>query len=261
MSEDSGTVEEITVVGERIRRVDPSPGFGGEITYSVYTPTGYVPFDPFSTQQIDLLFQIGPPVETPNTPTVRVDPSIPKDSPDYPRALADAMSIQEQIPAADTAINAVADNETVFMARENTMTGAQLKALWYEINYVVTTQTFGAGRGGEVVTDAAGHSTSYVNVMTIEGYQSSGGEYGTNYYLLHELAHTTTPVSSYNQSQFGIYLDRMSNAGTPDPNGEHYYENVEGIEVEKFANNTAQQFANLAGISLWANPPYGYTYP
>ncbi len=253
-------LDEIEVLGERLRRrINPNVSIG-QVVFSVWDGAGRVEFQPADRLQMDGLFdgdiQI---IEPPQTPTVRISPAIDKSHPDYNKILQKTVELANQIARLNALVEYVQNNQVLSFPRSNTMIGAEFKALWYKISYVITSVNYGPGRGGEVlINSATGQATSYVSISTLEGYQNQGGEFGLNYYLLHELSHTTPEALGYNQSQYNLYINRN---GAADPNGQYYYSEPEGISAERFANAITQEMGNHAGTSLWPNPPYGYAFP
>lgn len=126
------------------------------------------------------------------------------------------------------------------------------------MSYIITTATYGAGRGGEFIIQAStDQATSYVNINTIQKYYDQGGVPGLSYYLLHELTHTTPEGLSYNTSQFHAYLSRVPS----DAAGANYYDSPEGKQAERFANAIALEMGSYTETPLWPGAPYGYVFP
>lgn len=197
-------LEEVEVVGERLRRrTDPNVGIG-QVVFSVWNGSGWIEFVPSDPLQLNGIFDgVIEIIEAPKMPTVRVAAGLNKSDPDYNRILEMTLKLAVKINQMDYAINNIGNNENMSFPNNNSMTGAEFKSLWYKMSYVVTTATYGPGRGGEVlINSSTGNATSYVNIQTIEGYESQAGEFGMNYYILHELSNTTPEALGFNIGQF-----------------------------------------------------------
>ncbi|WP_374471150.1 hypothetical protein [Phenylobacterium sp.] len=83
---------------------------------------------------------------------------------------------------------------------------------------------------------------------------------GMNFVVLHEMAHTFTPVQQQWNSQIGAYYARtgasdQSQMWATDSQGELIH--VEARIVEQYANNAAISVANYFGLPVYTTPKYG----
>ena len=262
MSDPTGPtdVEDVEVIGERIRRyVDPAVGIG-VVVYSIWTGSGYVEFTPLNPDFLDSLFDgTTEIVENPTQPTVRINTAVPRTHPQYPLLVEKSLQLAVRVNQVDGLVRMVDNQENLFLPQNNQMGAIEFKNLWFKMSYVVTLENYGNGRGGEVLIDpVTGNATAFVNANTLDGYINDGGEeFALNYYVIHEWAHTSPESIGFHQSQYNLYQIRMAQEGTPDPRGVDFYGSTEGRYAETFTNAVTQIFGNLPGASLWQNPPNG----
>ncbi len=131
-----------------------------------------------------------------NTPTVTVQVDSESNRAAAEAAAADMKKAMEQI---DRQVDTLDDSATVPWPDGTTKTGAQVKALWAAMDFVVTDRAYGPGRGGAVVG-----TTSYMNFQNWNDWDALPD--GGNFILLHELVHTDPAVIAYIQSQFDAYI-------------------------------------------------------
>jgi len=136
------------------------------------------------------------------------------------------------------ALLAFPDDEVVTM----TISGAQLKALWGEVDFAINPIGFqyngNANQGSGV--DVYGRQVG-VNIDHLGGYFARGSE-GMNYFVLHEVAHMTSG---------GINLMNTLVAGGLTP--------AEHAQLERYTNDVALAIGNATGHTLIPDPGYGYT--
>lgn len=169
-----------------------------------------------------------------------------------PEATLAAATLAAAITAADDAIDNLADNAVITLANGQTITGAQVKAVWNSISFHVTTgMDYGAGRGG-----ANSGGVVAIGATTVNGYAAFGSN-GMNFLLAHEIAHNTAVGMAANQSFWGQHLAAGGNTGNFMPGTTGFFE-----QNEIFANNTASLIATAAGLPIPVGqsgfPTHGY---
>lgn len=131
---------------------------------------------------------------------------------------------------------------------------SHIKDRWENAHFTITDVNYGTARGGQaILTPATGLSELKASISTIMGYSAPGytDDRGMNYYLLHELAHITTPMFAVNIKNTHDYVNINGNYNGYDQST--YFENV-----EKDANWVSLDMANALGLPILSPPPYGF---
>lgn len=134
---------------------------------------------------------------------------------------------QAAIEALTVAINALADNAEVRLPNGSYVTGAALKALWADTDFIINDNVrYDNGTTGGEARMLDGNPTVSFNIQYLDSYNNFYG--GTNYLIAHDFAHLT---------QFGMpfYYDQLT------------------------ANDIAREILSAAGLPYLFNPGFGYS--
>ena len=169
--------------------------------------------------------------------TVNLDES--KLTADEKTALAD---FKASVARADAWVKALPDNVQLKLDNGQIVTGAEVKAAWAKTDFVVnpagTPYANGTTRGEAAYN--GGNPVVSVNIDTVNGYNNSAG--GTDYLVLHEVAHLTSDQrSSYTALSAGGYTE------------------AERTSHERMANDIARGVVAYNNGTVMANPGDGYS--
>lgn len=173
---------------------------------------------------------------------VAIENALGREMTEEERAVVQALATA--IANLSNAISQIPNNATITLPNGNTITGAQLKAIWGEVDFTVFPNGhnygngYAAGQGSAV--DTATRSVG-VNIGHLAGYAAHGAA-GMNYFVLHEVAHMTTGAIN------------MMNSYSPGG-----FTQTEIETFERYTNDVALAIGNTTGQTLIANPGYGYT--
>lgn len=154
-------------------------------------------------------------------------------------------------------INALPDDKQVRMADGAIITGAELKALWNTIDFVITNRTFGQGRAGAFDPNK--------NIATFSATDALGYDRhpnGLSFALLHEVVHHSPEGRNVDMDQWNNYLRRV---GVENASYAEYVNAPEFAENEEYANAGALRAAMELGVSPVFDgshfvPNHGYEY-
>lgn len=127
----------------------------------------------------------------------------------------------------DKAIRSIPDNKKVTLYDGSTVTGAELKALWLKMDFVINPDTVfydGQNRGAAMYN--GGDPIVYMNITNLVDYNAHG-ESGMNFLVGHELGHLTAA----NRFHDGTNTDA-------------------GARYEQMANDISRAIAFSAGIDV-----------
>ncbi len=182
-----------------------------------------------------------PPVEDLDVDTIVIENNLGREF--TAEELAAVQALATAIANISIAISQLSNTAQITLPNGNTITGAQLKAIWGEVDFTINPNGFqyangtpGQGSGVEVYDRGVG-----VNIGHLAGYAAHGTP-GMNYFVLHELSHMTTGA---------ISLMSTLAAGGMD--------SAEAAQLERYTNDTALAIGNATGQTLLANPAFGYT--
>lgn len=139
-------------------------------------------------------------------------------------------------------IAALSNTAVIPLANGQSITGAELKALWGKADFVVTDANFGPDRGG-----ATEGFLSQIRYTTVEGYAAHGensatGFPGLNFLIAHELIHMTDIAQFYYSDQYADY--RAENPGLSEAQLAAQFQDT----ILQFRQN--EQFANFGGLKI-----------
>lgn len=117
-------LEEIEVVGERIRRrTDPNVSIG-QTVFSVWNGTGWSEFTPAEPLLMNGVFdgtvQI---IEAPQRPVARIAAGLSKTDPDYNKILDMTINLADEIARLDYFVNKLGASDNLTLPNNNTMNG------------------------------------------------------------------------------------------------------------------------------------------
>lgn len=131
------------------------------------------------------------------------DPEPPVSHDGQPESVAAAAQLAQVVRAVDEEIDKIPDARVFQLPDGRTITGAEIKAIWNAMSFNVTHNVlYGPGRAGANVNGAVS-----INASAITGYAAHGSA-GTNYLLLHEIAHVTPAGQAYDAKFFTDYTNR-----------------------------------------------------
>jgi len=162
-------------------------------------------------------------------------------------------TLKELIDELTAKLGALPDTAQVAMADGKMLTGADLKQLWGEIKFVITTRSYGPGYGGSF--DYA-TKTSYIRHDTVTGWDifPSGAEFIT----LHELIHSCAPGEAVRQAMWKKYYDENKDDPTM---VDRYRDTPEFSEVEEYCYCGARAIMEALNIPVFQGKfTHGYEY-
>ncbi len=206
----------ITVTGKRIIRLDTyswlSSGAGPDLFWSVHLDGGWDGgggvFDPqpLDGEAIEVLINFDRPLTDSETQAIE--------------------NFQAAIAALTVAINALADNAELRLPNGAYITGAALKALWAQTDFIINDNHVDYGNGGQgQAAMINGQPTISFNIGELDRYDYWFG--GMNYLVAHDFAHLTQ-------------------WGTP-----FAYDQLT-------ANDIAREILSASGLPYLSNPVFGY---
>jgi len=204
----------ITVTGTRIFRLDLvnwwDTGPGADLFWTVHLDGGGGAFDfpPPDAEVIDVVLNFDRPLTDSETAAFE--------------------QFKAAIEALTTAINALPDSAEVRLPNGAYVTGAALKALWANTDFIITdNQTYqdGAGFLGEAAM-IGNQPTISLNIQALNQFNDFTG--GLNWLIAHELGHLT---------QWGTPL----------------------VYDQRTANDIARALLSGAGLPYFATPGFGYS--
>jgi hypothetical protein len=162
-------------------------------------------------------------------------------SADEKQALAD---FKASIARSDAWVKALPDDAQLTLDNGQVVTGLDVKAAWANTDFVVnpagTNYANNSHRGEADYNN--GDPVVSVNIDVINGYNDSAG--GTDYLVLHEVAHLTD--------------DQRSNLSTVTNDSDGYTE-TDRTNHERMANDIARAVAVYNGGTVMANPGDSYS--
>jgi hypothetical protein len=238
--EDSGSeAQEIVVTGYRVNRYQSSGGYN-----YYYTSTA-------SSGTWSTYYGAGSSADYADAASIDIDVKVPMTD----QVKADVAELRDSIAKTTEKINALSDTAKVIMPDNKVITGAELKALWARVDFVITGDNYGENRAGKVDV-VNGNATFHVNASHLHNY--AGWDGGTDFYVLHELAHATDAGVKHSGAQWDAYR-----AATDDSleSAEHYAKSDWFKAGEAYANTLAKALAQLSGLPMGAYfdaPPHLY---
>jgi hypothetical protein len=155
---------------------------------------------------------------------------------------ANLTAYQNSVAQADAWVNALPDDAQMTLDNGQVVTGAEVKEAWANTDFVVndvgTAYQNGTTRGESNWNN--GDPVVSMNIDTIGGYNANAG--GTDYLVLHEVAHLTADQRS---DYAGLQTDG--------------YIESERTTYERFANDIARGVIAYNGGTVMQNPGDGYS--
>lgn len=177
------------------------------------------------------------------------DPEPPVSHDGQPESIAAAAQLAQVVRAVDEEIDKIPDTRVFQLPDGRTITGAEIKAIWNNMSFKVTHNVFyGDGRAGANVNGVVS-----INAAAITGYAAHGAA-GTNYLMLHEIAHVTPAGQAYDAKFLSDYKSRTGDkeATLYGPAANEFKDN------ERYANEIARIVSTGTLLSFMPAPPHGY---
>lgn len=179
-------------------------------------------------------------------PVVGIDPDV--DPGNLAEVQAQQTEMMNEVVRLTAKIDSLPDTAVVFLADGSHIDALDLKELWADIDFVVTDQGFGPGRGGAYDAET---NISTFTYSTVSGWDDSD-QNGLAFIILHEVVHS---------SRAGIAMDAAMK-GEYHGDWDFYYLDPHFEKNEEFANDGALEIAEDLGIAPRGGyvPTYGYEY-
>lgn len=148
--------------------------------------------------------------------------------------------LNQSIQKVTDAIAKIADNAKITLSNGSTVTGAELKQIWQNTDFVINENENYANQSGRGEANASTQTVSF-NIQTLVDYNANAA--GTDYLALHELAHMTSAGVASNNS---VWADGVLTA-------------AENTANETLANDIAKAIGTQGGITMLTGDTITYS--